>query len=82
MSWLPVTVRVCAGFLQHECVLALTQYVCVLVMIFRSTGMCFTILVVVSHSTYVCVLAVFTVCVCNGHGFSQQVCVLAAYHST
>ena len=40
MSWLPVTVQVCAGFLQHECIIALIQYVCVLVMVSRSTGVC------------------------------------------
>ena len=56
-------------------VLALIQYVCVLVMVSHCTGML--------HSTgyglpqCTCVLAVFTVRVCTGHGLPQHVCVCA-----
>ena len=56
-------------------VLALIQYVCVLVMVSHSTSML--------HSTgyglpqCMCVLALFTVRVCTGHGLPQHVHVLA-----
>ena len=39
MSWLTVTERACAGFLQHECVFALIQYASVLVIVSYKTGM-------------------------------------------
>ena len=51
MAWLPVTVRACAGFLQHTSELALIQYVCVMAIVSHSTGMCFRVLVMISHST-------------------------------
>ena len=51
MAQLPFTVQACADFLQHESVLALIQYVYVLVIVSCSTGMCFTVLVMISHST-------------------------------
>ena len=60
MSWLPVTVQASHGFLQHGCVLALVQYMCVLIMVSSSTTVCF-------HNTgyglsqHVCMLAAFTV---------------------
>ena len=63
------------------CIDTVCVCVCVLVMVSRSTGMCFTVLVMVSHS--MCVLAVFTVCVywlcpptarvCTG-SFAVRVC--------
>ena len=87
MSWLPVTVRECAGFLQHVCVLALIQYMCVVVMVSRSTGMCFTVLVMVSHSAcvwwqfsqYMCVLIMFSHSMCVCWQVSQYVCILVIF---
>ena len=73
-SWLPVTVQVCAGFLQHECVLALIQYVCILFMVSCGTGVCFTVLVMVSHSTCVCWQFSWYVCVLVMVSHSTWVC--------
>ena len=77
MSWLLITVQRCAGFLQHECVLALIQYVC--------TGYGFPQYRYVFHSSgyglpqHICVLAVFTVCMCTGYVLPQHMCVLAVF---
>ena len=56
-------------------VLALIQYVCVLIMVSHSTGMLHSIAYGLLQC--MCVLAVFTVRVCTGHGLPQHVCVLA-----
>ena len=74
MSWLTVTVRACAGFLQHECVFAFIQYVGVLVMVSYLTGMFYSTGYGLPNS--VCVLAVFIVRVCTGYVLPQHVCVL------
>ena len=55
---------VCWFFVAQECACFDIRSTCVLVMVSRSTGMCFTVLVIVSHSACVC------------WQFSQYVCVL------
>ena len=79
-----VRVRTGYGLPQHVCVLAALQYMYVLVMVSRSTCVCWqsTVRVYTGHGlprhVYVCWQS--TLRVCTGHGLPQHVCVLVVLH--